>query len=79
MSDQKSVDELMKEYGYVFSGSCNCDGYETNKYKKDHRAIRWRKRQNKFQYWEGRTAVLNWTPIADLPEYLKKTHVAISK
>lgn len=81
MNEQKSVDELMKEYGYQFIGGCHCDGYETNKYKNDFRMIRWRKRQNRFQYWEGRTAVKNWTPIVDLPDHLKKIHtdVAISK
>lgn len=72
MSDRLSVQELMKAFGFVFGGSCHCDGYDTWKYKKETIQVKWRRAQQRFQIVNSRTTVLNWTKIVQLQESLKK-------
>lgn len=81
MSDQKSVAELMVEYGYTFKGSCHCDGYETWKWKKGVIEVKWRKYKAQFTILQGRATVKGWTKIVELGESIKKLHadVAVQK
>ena len=74
MSDQKSIREMMTEYGYVLKGSCHCDGYDTQKYKKDSFELRWRKAQFRFRIFQSRKIIVDWTKVNLLEDHLKKLH-----
>ena len=78
MSDQKSVKELMEEYGYAFKGSCHCDGYETWKWRKEVYEVRWRKYKAQFMILQGRSTLNNWTKIVELANSLKKLHADVA-
>jgi hypothetical protein len=78
MSDQLSVKELMGQCGYRFKSSCHCDGYETWTYKNENMTVKWRKYKYQFQIIRGRTVILNWTKVSELPENLKKLHADVA-
>lgn len=48
----KSIHELVREYGYIYEGSCNCAGFETHKYKNANKMhLEWRKHAATFRLW----------------------------
>lgn len=69
-----SIREIMTLHGYRFKSQCNCDGYKTEKYRKDDYEFRWRVNAYKFSVkLDGRT-IKSWTSVKEAEEYLNKIH-----
>jgi hypothetical protein len=74
VNDDKSIRELMDEYGYQFKGSCHCDGYYTEKFKREEFEVRWRKGAFTFRLFQGRHILVNWARLTELENHLKQIH-----
>lgn len=62
--------QLLESLGYKFTGTCNCDGYLTHKYKNGDYKIKWRIQRAQFKILKHGITVTNWESIAN--DYLIK-------
>lgn len=71
--------ELLQRYGYSPDGNCNCDGHQTDKYRKGDYQIRIRIRQNKFKIKKEGFSLTIWESTNKLQETLQNlsSHVAV--
>lgn len=66
--------ELLEKYGYVYEGSCNCDGFKTLKYKNNSHQFRWRVKSGTFKIRQYGITKTNWKNIDSAEESLKRFH-----
>lgn len=69
-----SIQELMTLYGYTFSGSCQCDGFLTLKYRKGEYELKWRKNRYMFRMFKNRQPEIPWTKLTELENYINELH-----
>lgn len=68
--------EILKQYGFVFIGTCSCDGVYTEKYKLGDYQVRWRKKQGKFKVRRFDSSITQWISDKELIEFLNVKKVA---
>jgi len=64
--------EILSKYGFKYSGSCNCNGVFTQKYKKGDYLVRVRKNRYKFMIQKGGKSTTIWLPTAELENKLNE-------
>lgn len=65
----------LSEFGFVYAGSCNCDGSHTEKWKKGEYQLRIK--QTRFKIKQNGVTIKSWTPIDQLQTELQ--NVALQK
>jgi hypothetical protein len=68
------MNELLKQYGFEYSGGCSCDGHTTHKYKKDGYQIKHRVRQNTFRIKKDGRSLTGWIKMSELENKLNEFH-----
>lgn len=66
--------EILTRYDYKSSGSCHCDGYQTDKYDMGNYQLRIRVKKETFKIKKNGNSVTQWLPITMLEETLKTHH-----
>lgn len=70
--------ELFKQYGFEYTGSCQCDGRHTEKFRKGGYEIRVRIRNEVYKVKLDGRSQTQWNPLSMLEGSLKIiTDVAI--
>lgn len=69
-----NVNAILGEYGYIYAGTCRCDGYFTKKYRKPKTTIqiRWRVARQRFKVMEGNSTLHTWRSIGELEKTLNE-------
>lgn len=75
MIDWKNV---LLQLGYKFTGTCNCSGHYTLKFKMKPYSINIRTGQGKFRIQKYGVSVNNWMPLDQLPVQLKAIHTNVA-
>lgn len=69
------MNEILKQYGFVYTGSCSCDGHHTEKYKFEDYQVRWRKKRGQFKIKEYGRSITGWMNEIEFINYLNKLNV----
>lgn len=68
--------ETLKDYGFIFIGTCNCAGPRTQKYRRKDYKVYWNKAQKVFRikhHGKAITPLLNENQIdVELAKYFQK-------
>lgn len=64
--------ELLKQYGFVFRGTCNCVGPKTDKYKMGEFTLYYNRRTKQFRLKKFGKAITTNLPEDKAGETLKK-------
>ncbi len=67
-----SVHELMAYYGFEFRTKCSCDGFVTEKWRKDNYLFEWRKYRYTFRLKQGKETLQTWRAVKELENYLNE-------
>lgn len=80
-TDKFSLEEILLQNGYVYSGSCNCDGYETHNWKNTELRleIKWRKYKGQVLILRGRKVIEMWFPVQDFSTKINLAHEMVNK
>jgi len=69
------IETLLEQYGYQYTGTCQCDGYHTIKYRrKDGYEVKWRKKRYMFKLKKNNELIKSWSPVSILSVALSETH-----
>lgn len=63
--------ELLQRYGFTYEGNCQCDGFQTEKYKNGEYQLRVRVRKDQFKIKKGVISITIWNPLKDLQQTLQ--------
>lgn len=63
--------ELLQRYGFTPDGSCQCDGFQTEKYRNGEYQLRVRVRKDQFKIKKGGISLTIWNPTKDLQQILQ--------
>lgn len=69
---QTKMIDLLKQYGFKYTGSCNCIGIFTEKYKKGEYMIKWRRKRYTFAIFLNNAKITGWLHVKDLEAKLKE-------
>lgn len=70
--------EILNQLGYKFTGTCNCDGYYTEKYKNGDYKVKWRVKKGTFKVLKFGMNVTGWQSCETLKHTLTiHTNVAV--
>jgi hypothetical protein len=65
--------DIFARHGYTYTGSCNCGGIYTEKWRKGEFIIRWRKKRYTFKVMQAHEGtILTWQPIKLLENTLNE-------
>lgn len=64
--------DLLHQYGFKYTGSCNCNGIFTEKYKKGEYLIKWRRKRYTFCVVQNNSKITGWLPLKDMESKLKE-------
>lgn len=65
---------LLERYGYLYTGSCNCDGHATEKYMRDQYLLRIRIKQNSFKIKHRGRSLGDWQHVRNIQQTLSNLH-----
>lgn len=67
-----SPDIILSQFGYIYTGSCRCDGFFTEKYRKPGTGfqIRWRTSKMTFKVKQHGNTYYTWKNISKLENVL---------
>lgn len=70
---------ILSRFGYIYTGSCRCDGHFTEKYRKPGTSvvIKWRIHKRLFKVNMYNSTYLPWMPISKLENTLNEVATAI--
>ncbi len=66
------TESTLISYGFQFTGTCNCDGYKTDKYKFEGWQVKWRRTKYQFKLKQNGITVSGWMPVSKLNEVLEQ-------
>lgn len=72
------MNKVLTDFGYVYYGSCSCDGQATYKYKKGSYKIKWRYKKGTFKVLSQGSTIISWTPVGEAENILKETHAEVA-
>lgn len=69
-----SPDIILSQFGYIYTGSCHCDGFFTEKYRKPGTGfqIRWRTSKMTFKVKKDGGTLYTWQNIRNLETVLNE-------
>lgn len=67
--------DLAEKYGFKYTGSCYCNGYYTEKFKRGDYKLRWRKKRHLGMILLYGSSITKWIKISDIDEALSKIFV----
>lgn len=67
-----SVEDILKERGFIKYKTCSCDGFVTEVYRKPEYELRWRKYAGKFLLKRNKQTLNGWAVISKLESYLNE-------
>lgn len=67
--------DLLAKYEYHPSGTCQCDGHFTHKFRTGNYELRWRKKSYKFRIKRDGRYITEWSPVSEAESKLKEIHV----
>lgn len=59
------------QYGFEYTGSCNCDGVQTEKYKNGEWQLRHRPKHGVYKFKKNGRTVSEWVDQVRAEEFLK--------
>lgn len=59
-------------YGFEYTGSCSCDGVQTEKYKNGEWLLKHRPKQGVFRFKKGGRTVSEWVDQKRAEEFIKE-------
>lgn len=68
------VTDLLNRFGYIYEGSCNCDGFKTLKYRKGNYQFRLRANKGSFKIKHYGVTKTTWKPVEKAEELLNTIH-----
>jgi len=70
-----TTDQLLIQYGFKYSRSCNCDGHATKVYTNGNYEFRWRKNRFLGKLKDNGTTLFNWFNIGELENKLSEAAI----
>lgn len=64
--------DILQQYGFRYTGMCQCDGHSTHKYAKGLYEVRWRVKRGQFMVKNNARRLSGWLPIHEAEQTLIK-------
>lgn len=65
-------EELIVQYGFKYTRSCNCGGYYNLIYRKDDYEISWRPKRYIAKLKKANQTIFNWLPLIEADAKFKE-------
>lgn len=73
-----SIKELAKKYNLNNFSTCNCGGYQTEKYSDGVFTLSWRKHRYLFQFRKRNEVLIHWTVVANAEKMITEFYEKIN-
>lgn len=66
--------QILTQYNYTYSNSCNCDGFYIEKFNNGEYQVRLSERKGIFKIKHKGRSITQWVPIDRIDETLNNIH-----
>lgn len=68
--------DIFLQYGFKYEGSCHCDGYQSDKYRKGNYQVRHRVKRREFKVKKDGRTITQWITENKLIETLETIQIS---